>query len=332
MTRAIPAHARDITPAWLSHALGRPVTAHTMARIGAERAFSGGEVWRITLADACTLIAKLPPAAPAPRAALAPANAREVAFYTRFAAPGLPVPQVPYAAADDAGSILLMQDLGPLTPMRLTDGCDPARAADALRALAAVHARWWNHADLATLQGPEFLAEFPFPALWPAFRARHPDLPAPLVALGDRLARHGPALMPNSGARTLIHRDPHLENLLFGAAPGGHRAAILDWQMAGQGHPAWDLCYFLASSLTPAVRRAAQDDLTAAYHAALTAHGVTGFTLAQCRHDLPRALAGKLYLTVVAAMTFDSAGPAKAAYRRADLDRLAAFATDHPDA
>jgi hypothetical protein len=327
MGDALPATAGDLTPAWLSAALGRHVTHVTARPLLQSRAFSGGTLLRLTLAAEhrpAHLVAKLAPENPAMRTRLGPANAREVAFY-RNVAPHTPhVPQAAFAAADTTGSVILLPDLSDHRAYPLVDGASPQVAALALQSLAAIHARWWNAPPMLAA---DLCTEFGFATHWPAFRAAHPDLPPGLLALGDRLAA-GQAPDPDPGPHTLTHADAHLENLLI--SPTGD-AVWLDWQMAGGGMAVADVCYFLTSSLDPALRRAIEGDLIAHWHAALTAHGVTDYPLAQARRDYRHALSGKLILTVIATAGFDNRGPARAAYRRADLARLAAFAADHLD-
>jgi hypothetical protein len=325
MDSGLPATAGDLTPAWLSAALGRTVSTATARPLRQARAFSGGTLLRLDLAGPGApprLVAKLAPEAPAMRARLAAANAREVAFYTHVAPHAPHVPQAAFAAADHTGSVILLPDLSDHRAYPLVDGASPQVAKAALQALAALHARWWGAPPMPE---PDLAAEFGFAAHWSAFRAARPDLPAGLLALGDRLAM-GQA--PHLAPRTLTHGDAHLENLLM--APNG-AAVWLDWQMAGAGMAVADVCYFLTASLDPATRRASEDDLLARWHAALMSHGVTGYPLAQARRDYRHGLAGKLILTVIATAGFDNRGPARAAYRRADLARLAAFAADHLD-
>lgn len=325
MGNGLPATAGDLTPEWLSAALARPVGTVTARPLRQTRAFSGGALLRLTLAGEnlpARLVAKLAPENPGMRARLAAANAREVAFYARLAPETPHVPQAAFAGELAGGSVILLPDLSGHRALPLVDGATPQVARAALQSLAAIHARWWGAPPMPPT---DVAAEFGFADHWPTFRAAHPGLPRGLVALGDRLAR-GQA--PHLAPQTLTHGDAHVENLLM--SPAGD-AVWLDWQMAGGGVAVADVCYFLTSSLDPATRRASEDDLLGHWHGALIAHGVTGYPLAQARRDYRQSLAGKLALTVIATAGFDNRGPARAAYRRADLARLAAFAADHLD-
>lgn len=327
MADDLPATAGEITPAWLTAALGTAVSGVLARPLRQARAFSGGALMRVQIAGQgapARLVAKLAPADATMRGRLAAANAREAAFYARVAPLTPHVPKAFTSAADRTGrSVILLPDLAGHRTWPLVEGARPEVAAAALASLASIHARWWGRPPMAA---SDISNEFSFAALWPAFRAGQGDLPSGLLALGDRLAL---GLSPAPAAPlTLTHGDAHLENMLI--APTGE-AVWLDWQMAGAGAGAGDVCYFLTASLNPADRRARERDLVALWHEGLAAHGVTGYPLAQAWRDYLHGLAGKLLLTVIATMAFDNRGPARTAYRRADLARLAAFAADHLD-
>src|SRR6185295_707910 len=78
----------------------------------------------------------------------------------------------------------------------------------------------------------------------------------------------------------VIHGDYRLDNLLF--SPAGGEVAAVDWQTAGIGPPLRDVAYFLGTSVTTDRRRAHEQALVADYHAALVAHGVTGYDADRC--------------------------------------------------
>ena len=57
-----------------------------------------------------------------------------------------------------------------------------------------------------------------------------------------------------SATQSLIHSDPRVDNILFGTTPAGVAAWLIDLQQMAVGDPAYDLAYFLNSSLAPAER------------------------------------------------------------------------------
>jgi aminoglycoside phosphotransferase (APT) family kinase protein len=67
-----------------------------------------------------------------------------------------------------------------------------------------------------------------------------------------------------------VHGDAHLGNTYLDrdGSPG-----LLDWQMTGLGHWAFDVGYFIANALAPADRRATERDLLSYYLDRLGEHG-----------------------------------------------------------
>ncbi len=328
-----PGSVEEITADWLGHALGITVTGVTATRIGQDEGFSGCRLYRLALQGAAplTLVAKLSPSDPPEARRMAAPNGREVAFYAaQCGPPGLPVPRCHLALCDPASgaSLLIMQDLGHLHAVPFATGLDAEQAAQALQALADIHARGWDDPGPAT---PTLQEAYPFHSLWPTYldhvARTMPDLPHDLRALGDRIAAdpdRACAVLSGAGPLTRVHGDAQADNLRFG--PDG--AVILDWQLTGRGAGMADVGYLLISSLTPALRRAHERALVRGYQTALDTQAVRdddtrGYTI---------AAAGKLWITVAATLHYDNASPARQHWRRTDLERLAAFCADHDPA
>ena len=121
---------------------------------------------------------------------------------------------------------------------------------------------------------------------------------------------------------TLLHRDVQVDNILL----HDDGVSLLDWQFVGKGRGAYDLAYFLISSLDPNLRRAHEKALVKRYVMALSQDDY-GFE--RCWADYILGVFGKINVTVIATVLLDNAGSHKQAWRRADLDRLAAFCDDH---
>lgn len=336
MTLPVPLGPKQITADWLSAALGRPVRIFGIKRIGQDQGFTGGGLFRIVIGQGDSLIAKLSPADPNARATFAGANAREVAFYTQFAR-GLPAPECAYGACDarTGASILLLQDLSGLRAGVFVDGFSTGDARSVLSALARMHAAWWNAPELASLTGAEVIDEFPLADAWASYPGALAkllpdiDLPHWFLALGRHVSAHQADIfggLLNHGPLTLLHRDCQIDNVMFDA---GGAAVILDWQFMGKGRGTYDVAYFLISSLPVASRRGTERQLVGFYHTELLHHGVTGYTAGQCWDDYRRAAISKLCVSIVATSMLDNSGPAKQAWRRADLNRLLAFCEDH---
>lgn len=342
MSLTLPQSADAITPEWLGAALGRPVTTCSVQRIGENESFTGGSLFRLTVRfgsgdGPASLVAKLSPKRPELRAALASANQREVQFYTDLAAiRNLPVPRCYYADFDpDSGaSVTLVEDFPQARSVSFMHGCSATDAAAVVSAMAHVHGTFWRSSDLDQLNGPSLLEEFDFPAAWDGYAECLalivPDvtLPDHFHALGDFLAQNGRKVfghLQDSGPHTCIHRDLQVDNVLFGE----QGPVLLDWQFMGRGKGAYDLGYFLISSLDPIVRRRVENTLIGNYCAALIAQGVSDYPLADCRRDYVMSVAGKILLSVIATVRFDNSTPHKREWRRVDLQRLLAFCEDH---
>lgn len=332
---AIPEGPEGLSADWLAAALGGSVASVTVTRIGQEEGFTGGGLYRLAMPDR-SLVAKLSPVEPTMRARFATANAREVTFYTDWSQ-GLPVPKVHYGAFDGAtgASVLLLDDLGVARSVPFVEGLWPRDVVSVLKALARIHAQWWNAPALDQLNGAAFLDEFTMAETWPDYprvvAEMLPDvsLPPEFLTLADFAAANTGAIMAKmkeKGPRTVLHRDPQLDNILF-AEDGS--ALLIDWQVFGKGRAMWDIAYFLISSVPSIRRRKHERTWVEAYHADLVVRGVTDYPLEDAWQDYLRSVLAKLFLTVVATVQMDNSTAHKRSYRRADLGRLLAFVKDH---
>ncbi len=350
MTRQIPKDAAGITPDWLTHALRSggagdvTVTAAKVDRIGQDQGFTGGALYRIIPdyraegSGPSSLVAKLSPTDPVLSARFFAANAREVAFYGRVAGQGaLPVPRCHFGAVDPQrhATAILLQDMHGARPVPFATGLAAGDAGALVDALAAVHAAWWQHPQLADAGGMAMEREFDLADCWARYPARLADLvgdislPTAFITLVDHLVTNHRQVFSDlhtQGPITCLHGDAQADNVMFDAEG---RAILLDWQMTGKGRGASDVAYALVSSCTPLTRRACERDLVARYHRALCQHGVTGYALDRCWQDYLRGVAAKVLMTVVATVLFDNGSAHKVAWRRADLTRLLAFCADH---
>ncbi len=350
MTRHVPKDADEITPDWLTHALRAggagdiSVTAVKVDRIGQDQGFTGGAIYRIVPdyraagSGPASLVAKLSPADPVLATRFLAANVREVAFYDSVRAQdNLPVPNCHFGAVDPArkASVILLQDLQGLRSVRFATGLSVPDAASLVDALARVHGTWWQHPELADVDAMALLDDFDLADCWARYPAKlarlltDVRLPRSFMVLVDHLVTNQTRIfgdLAGQGPVTCLHGDTQADNVMFDA---DGRAILLDWQMTGKGCGTSDIAYALVSSCTPAVRRACERDLVARYHRALCQQGVADYSLTQCWQDYQRGVAGKILMTVVATVLFDTASAHKIAWRRTDLDRLLAFCADH---
>jgi aminoglycoside phosphotransferase (APT) family kinase protein len=72
------------------------------------------------------------------------------------------------------------------------------------------------------------------------------------------------------GPRTLVHHDVHPGNLFWQQSQPG----LLDWQLVRIGEGIGDVSYFLATALTPEIRRTCEARLLAWYEQVLADHQI----------------------------------------------------------
>lgn len=333
MTVTFPKNADDLTDVWMSQALGRPVTVSDVQRIGVNEGFTGGGVFRVFLSDE-SLVVKVSPSDPKLRNEFKAANAREVKFYTAMLEENpLPVPRCHYCACDEnsGASVLVLDDLGAGRSVPFVEGCSLVDAERVVDALADIHRTFWNSSVLEQMQGVGTVDEFDFEAIWARYEGvlsevlDGTDVPPILAKMGDYLAEYHRDVMGsllNEAPITLLHRDVQVDNILFHL----NSVSILDWQFVGKGRAGYDLAYFLISSLDPVLRRTHELDLVTRYVNRLAR---ADYCFDQCWKDYVLGVFGKINVTVIATVLLDNSGAHKKAWRRADLERVVAFCTDH---
>ena len=189
--------------------------------------------------------------------------------------------------------MLLMEDLSALTLGDQAAGVSPEQARAALVALAAHHARFWNCAGLddadfiPVINGPlNQIGGAVYEASLPGFMAAFGDAILPeLRDYVDGYAARRPEILEQLAAmpHTLVHFDFRADNLFF---DDDGSIAVVDWQTISQGGGVADVGYFLSQNLSTDDRRAHEADLLRAYHDALVANGVTGYSYEQLRRRL----------------------------------------------
>ena len=286
---AVPVDAADLTPPWLSDALGADVVGVEVL----DHAVATNQRMRIGLtygtpgAGPASLFVKLPPLDPAHREMIGASGMgqREAQFYSDVApSVDLRVPRSYWAGSDDDGAFaLLLEDLR-AAGCAFSDGSwgIPAdAAAGALEDLARFHGRFADPAVRSAL------------APWLSVpRVRRTDLTA--QRLRAVLDAHGDALTPayvaagelyvehhtrvdelwNSGPQTYIHGDTHIGNVFL----DGPRVGFLDWGLSRVSTPLRDVSYFLTMSVDPDERRRSERELLQLYLDALRAAGGADIT------------------------------------------------------
>lgn len=192
-------------------------------------------------------------------------------------------------------------------------GCSIQDAETALRALARVHARFWespllNRPWINAADDAAEVVHGVFRRAWPTFEARFRDQLTPTVRRRMEWAdANGITLLHRMARRprTLIHGDYRLDNLLFNDADADQPVVIIDWQAITSGNGLIDVAYFLRPNLRPEEADRAEEHLLEVYHQELVEQGVPDYSLEQCREDYVLAQLWVIHRGVILIGTLD---------------------------
>lgn len=349
----MPGSLSDLTPEWLTEALrastslgaGR-VTSVDSTLIGDGNGLMS-QVARLRLSyDAPgpgapeVLIVKLPPEDAGSRSVGVQLGffEREARFYEDLARhTAIRAPRCYFTRYEPAGGrfLTLLEDLSGARPGDIGAGCGLDDGMAAMRALAGLHASWWESAVLASLPwlqtrgGRLAVMLSMLDEAWPTFVSRFSDgleeweLRA-LASVHGLLSR-SPNLL-SGGPPTLLHGDYKLDNMLF--ADDGDVVAF-DWGLVMTGPAAFDVAYFLGLDFEPPERRRDEGDLIRSYVDALAANGVKGYAFDTCVADYHVQLAGLLPQLIVAGGRATFADEEAMQRYATGLRRVLAAVSDH---
>ena len=309
-TRQAPAVAdvADLTPAWLSTALGAAVEEVRSEIVGTGQM---GSCYRLHLAGdprlPSTVLAKLPATDAGTRELMANAYANEIRFYRDLAPTvDIRVPECFYAGMADAGVFtILMEDMAPSEPGEQIAGCSPDQARAAVVNLAGLHGPRWNDPALWEVDGmllpTEEMAELTEASLVPAVET-FLEMLGDLVSAEDAATLRAAAplaarwTLGRSERFGLLHMDYRLDNLLF--HPTGSEVCAVDWQGMAVGLPARDVAFFLSTGLDVDERREHERSIVTDYHERLVGYGVGDYSLDDCWDDYRFGLFQTVFITV----------------------------------
>lgn len=320
---------------------GERVVAARVEPIGEGRGFIG-EVARLHLTYSArsphlpaTVIAKLPTLEAGGREIGRSFGqyAREIEFY-RHAAGALGALSAPRHVASrlDASRdefVLLIEDVGAKKLCDQAAGLTPDVAEAVLIALASMHERWWGAPGLTeaewlpAIDAPLFRAGAALYArCWPVYLEHCGAWIGPGARqVGHRLAEDIGALFDRLGRAppTLVHGDLRGDNVFIDASAAA--VTVVDWQMCVRGPGAFDVAYFLATSLAPDTYAAHATRLIEAWRASL---GVAGYEAAMAARDVAAGLAYTLVYAVVGGVSAQLAIPSGRKLLEANARRISA--------
>lgn len=281
---AVPLDVSEVSPDWLSEALGVDVVAVDVL----ERSVATNQRARIAVtysrrdASPASLFVKLAPLDPVHREMIGATGMgeREVQFFADVASTlDLRVPRAHHVAtAEDGAFVLVLEDLT-ASGCAFSDGAwgvTADAAAGAVEELARMHARF-EHPDVRARVAPWLGAVRPRRTDLTAQRLRtvldaHGDvLTASYLAAGELYVEHHARLdaLWNGGPQTYIHGDPHIGNVFL----DGGRVGFFDWGLSRLSTHLRDVSYFLTMTVDPDERRRSERDLLHVYLDALRAAG-----------------------------------------------------------
>lgn len=291
----LPTDPADVTPELLGRLLDTDVASVQYERVGSGQ-MAGS--YRLTPEYAkhtgpnplpATLVAKLAIGELSQRQFAAGVFRNEVLFYRRLA-PTLiaPIPRCHAAeiSADDTEFILLLEDMAPAVQGDQIAGCTAEQARAIAVAAAGIHAPRWCDDTLFELPGlalpahdDRILMDSILEPMAATFRNRFALTGRAAATIDWLVAEAGPWLERPPRRFALIHGDLRIDNILFGA---DGVVTIVDWQTIPVGNPLRDIAFLLSTSLSTADRRAHEQDIVGAYHAALTDQGVIDWSVEDC--------------------------------------------------
>jgi len=123
-----------------------------------------------------------------------------------------------------------------------------------------------------------------------ALRQRYAErVPAQILTAIADAAPHWAGVLRRcaEGPQTFVHNDFRLDNIFF---QSDGQPVVIDWQLAGRCRGTQDLAYLLSGSMPTGTLRDCWDVLLRRYHARLSAAGVRGYDLHQCRFHYRQSL------------------------------------------
>lgn len=209
---------------------------------------------------------------------------REIRFYRELAPHSpvrTPVVHAAMMADDSTDFVVVMEDLSDRTTPDQRVGATWEQALASIDAMAALHAKWHEHPDLAEytttfppMLNPGYLHGLPpiFKAGWPNAQIHGADYLTPeLVMFGDRYGDHLEFMLTTANSpATFVHGDWRLDNLFF----DGDDVTVIDFQISGMASGVYDLAYFVSQSIAPEVRAGREQELIDRYVDQLAANGV----------------------------------------------------------
>lgn len=265
---------------------------------------------------------------------------REVNFYNNIGSScPFRVPASYYGNVDDStyDFVLLLEDLGDVSPVDQITGASETEAYDKVGKIARLHAKYWNKVDndefdwMYDLQSPDELAKLRdylyLPALEPCIEKFSDHLNESSIALLRKVGRQFVEMMdPLSSNYTFCHGDFRQDNFIYRKNDGD--VVVMDWQISGKAYPLFDFAYFVCQSLQVDLRREIERELMMHYLETLREEGVKGYDMETAWSDYRVLCLFCLVYPVTVCGTLDLANDRGRALAECMLDRNLAVIAD----
>ncbi len=259
---------------------------------------------------------------------------RETNFYNKIGNDcHLKVPESYFGAVDQDSYdfILLLEDLGDVSPRDQIVGASSDEAFSAIERIAAMHADWWGKVDdtsgawMYDFMSSEEAGKLQAMVYGPAQEATLEKFDSffddesrkTIRVVGDNF----PAYWTDNitATNTFIHGDYRQDNMIYQA--DSLDAIVMDWQICGKGKGIFDFTYFMCQSLPSSTRREIEREILTLYAARLKDHGVNDYGFEQCWHDYRYMVLGCLVYPVTVCGSLDTANERGRALAETMLER-----------
>ena len=219
----------------------------------------------------------------------------ETLFYRRFANSGVGRAPRHYFSVCEPSSeefVLIVEDLKGLRFVSQTEGASMKDCRTVIKALAKIHGAFWESDEVASA-GLGDIKDWENSFI-PLINKGANDLKTNFGHLVDTrfmqsweqgINAYAHAVNGlSSGPCTLMHGDAHIRNVAF---EDGHEHPVryYDWQLCARGPAAYDVLFFLATSMNVSDQNLYMDDLLQLYVDELNSYGAS-YSLAQLEQDL----------------------------------------------
>jgi hypothetical protein len=312
-----------MTASWLESALGVEITSVEVEPIGEGAGFAGS-VYRLRLEYEDsetglpeTLIWKTVSGDARTRGFLTTLGAyeREARFYGQLAGGVAISPRCHFSQfdAEEGTFCLLIEDVSYMKPGDQIEGCTFEEALAVIREVARLHSMFWAEQPdeelgwVPTFDGGSGYFKRMHSVAWRQLARTMERVPEGLIEAAQRI---GPRVSDvkvwlSRPPVTLTHGDLRLDNVFFGRGPNADGIKLIDWQAIRRGKGAYDLAYFLSTSVPVEMRKLRQYELIGTYVETLIEGGVEGYSVEDCRKDFRWALLDIVTFVGVIGSTLD---------------------------